>query len=44
MRGHVKFREVLAHRKFSKDVHCYWVGGTIPILFATAFLISEGNG
>ena len=43
IRGQVKFREELAHRKCSKDVHCCWVGGIIPLLFETIFLISEGN-
>ena len=43
MRGQVKFREELAYRKCSEDVHCCWVGGVILLLFATVFLISEGN-
>ena len=43
MRGQVKFREELAHRKCSKVVHGCWVGGIIPLLFETVFLISEGS-
>ena len=43
MRGQVKFREELAYRKCSKDVHCCWVGGVILLLSATVVLISEGN-
>lgn len=43
MKGQVQFREGLVHRKCSKDICCCWVDGATPLLFATAFLISENK-